>query len=386
MRILANLPTLQHGRILPPWLRIFKVFQSRGGEIFVNAGHFVKKLDPIENVHNFKWLTEEESKTLQKDKTATKTGFLLHSIRRNFLALKNSKKILKENQFDVIYTPSSVLDFVVFPFFLKLTGRKIKWVTTFANIVPFTDPGNKIVRFLAGIFFQMSLRMLKRADVVFASTPEIMDYLINRGFDRKKVVLTGFGVESDLIEKAEAGDKYDIDALFVGRINETKGIFDMLKALEIIRKKYPDFQLAILGEGDARTKENFKKEIKRRALENNVKFLGYLDGGGKYNIIKSAKCFWFLSVSKSESFGVALLEAVSSGISAFAYDLPQFSRIYQNREVDISPKGDYRLVAQKVIRLFESGDFSNERGKLLLGKYSWEKMAEIEYHAIENLL
>ena len=120
-------------------------------------------------------------------------------------------------------------------------------------------------------------------------------------------------------------------------------------------------------------------------LENKVQFLGFRTGQEKFNIIKSTKCFWFLSVSGSESFGVALLEAVCSGIPAFAYDLPQFSRIYQNGEIDISPKSDYKLVAQKVIKLFENGNLSNERGKMLLDKYSWEHVAEIEYNAIRSL-
>jgi hypothetical protein len=43
------------------------------------------------------------------------------------------------------------------------------------------------------------------------------------------------------------------------------------------------------------------------------------------------------------------------------------------------------LVAQKVIKLFENGNFSNERGKLLVDKYSWERVAEIEYKIIKNL-
>jgi len=352
----------------------------------VNTGHFVKKLEPIEDVYEFRWLTEEENETLLKDRTATKIGFLLHSLKRNYLALRNSRKILEAGHFDVIYTPSSVLDFVIFPFYLKITGKKIKWATTLANIVPFSDPGNKVIRFLAWIFFQISIQMIKRADIVFASTPEIMDYLAGRHFDKKKLVLTGFGIEADLIEKAQPDERYQIDALFTGRINETKGIYDMLKVLKIVKQKYPEYQLAVMGEGDAKTKKCFEKEIKKSGLENNVQFLGYRNGIEKHNIIKSARCFWFLSVSKSESFGVALLEVVSSGIPAFAYDLPQFARLYPNGEVYISPKGDYKLVANKVIKLFESGNFRNVKGEKLLGKYSWEKIAEIEYEEIRKII
>jgi glycosyltransferase involved in cell wall biosynthesis len=155
--------------------------------------------------------------------------------------------------------------------------------------------------------------------------------------------------------------------------------------LKIVRKKYPNFQFSIMGEGDIGTKERFKKKIEELGLRDNVHFLGYRNGLEKYNIIKSAKCFWFLSVSRSENFGVALLEAVCSGIPAFVYNLPQFPRIYQNHEVDVSPMGDYKAVAEKVIKLFESGEFSNEKGKKLIDKYSWEQVAETEYNAIKNL-
>jgi len=385
MKILVNLSTLQHEEILPPWLRIFRVFQSRGNDIFINTGPFVKKLGVIENIYGFRWLSEIEKKILSKDKTTTKTGFLFHSMKRNYFLLKNRKNILGDKDFGIIYTPSAVLDFVIFPFFLKKTGKKIIWATTLANIVPATDPGNKFIRALAWIFFRISLFMIRKADIVFASTPEIQKYLLSAGFDNKKVILTGFGIESAFIEKAQPDEKFQSDALFVGRINETKGIYDMLKVLKIISKKYPNFQLAIMGDGDEITKRNFKKEIKKEELKNNIRFLGYRNGMNKYNIVKSAKSFWFLSVSKSESFGVALLEAVCSGIPAFAYDLPQFSWLYPNGEVDISPKGNYKLVAEKVLKLFESGNFTNEKGKLLLGKYSWEKIAEIEYSAIKNL-
>jgi glycosyltransferase involved in cell wall biosynthesis len=384
-KILVNLVTLQYEEILPPWLRIFKVFQAHGCEVYVNTGYFVKKLELIGDLYNFEWLSEGEKKILLKDRTKTKFGFLSHSLKRNYIALKNSRKILEAVSFDIIYTPSSVLDFVILPYYLKITGKKIKWTTTLANIVPLTDPGNKLIRFLAWFFFRISIYMIRKADIIFASTPEIMDYLAKKRFDNKKLVLTSFGIEADLIEKSRVSETLKIDALFTGRINETKGIYDMLKVLNIIIKKFPNFQLAIMGEGDVKTKASFEKEIKNLSLEKNIHFLGYKNGMEKYDIIKSAKSFWFLSVSESESFGVALLEAVCSGVPSFAYDLPQFAWLYPDGEANISSKGEYKTVAQKVIELFEKGNFINEKGKLLLKKYSWEKIAQIEYSAIKNL-
>jgi len=384
-RILVNLASL-NDEIMPTWLRIFKKFQSYGCEIYVNAGVFVKKLDHIEDVYNFQWLEEREREIILKDKTSTKIGFLSHSLKRNVFVIINSNAIFKKNKFDLIYTPSSVLDFVIYPYFLKITGKKIKWTTTFANVVPITDPGNKLVRLLAWLFFHISLKMIRKADMVFAAAPELRDYLLDKKFSDDKLTITSFAVESELIEQARADDAYKIDALFTGRINETKGIFDLLEVLVLVKKRYPYFQLAIMGEGDDVTKNKFKTSIKKMNLENNIQLLGFKLGMEKYNIIKSAKSFWFLSVSESESFGVALLEAVCSGIPAFAYDLPQFARLYPDGEVNISPKGDYKLVAEKVIKLFEGGNFRNEKGEKLLGKYSWEKIAEIEYEEIRKII
>jgi glycosyltransferase involved in cell wall biosynthesis len=374
---------MEKGGIDIPRLLKFKAFNALGCELYLFSGKFIKKIDLVgKNVYTFNENVPEFKQLPQAKKT--KMGFLLHALRQNLNGLFWIRKIIKDH-YDVIYSPAAVLDMVFIPYLIKLLGRKIIWVSPLDNIVPITDPGNRFFRFLAWLFFQISLFMLRKADIIFLPTPEIKKYILKRRFPEKKLADTCFAVENELIKKARKIENSEIDALFLGRINETKGIYDMLKVLEIITKKYPDFQLAIMGEGDKITKKNFRKKISEMNLEKNVQFLGFRVGQEKFNIIKSAKCFWFLSVSESESFGMALLEAVCSGIPAFAYDLSQFPRIYQNGEVDISPKGNYKLAAEKVIRLFKRGDFTNEKGKKLLGKYSWEKAAEVEYNAIKNL-
>jgi len=382
-KVLISMLTIGHEGILAIWLRKFKRLQELGCEMALYGGIFCEKIDLAgEKVYDFNQ-TNPEIQKIKKIRW-TKWKYLAHSLKRNAYALFTFRKYLKE-EYDVIYSPSSALDLVIFPYFYKKIRKDVKWVTVFDNIVPFSDPGNKLIRFLAWFFFEISLFLLRKADKIFAISDDLREYLLKKGFSEGKIVLSTNGVENDLIKKAEVDEKYNIDALFLGRINETKGIYDMLEVLNIVRGKYPDFQLVIMGEGDETTKNQFKRRIKNMDLENNVQFLGFRTGQEKFNIIKSAKCFWFLSVSGSESFGIALLEAVCSGIPAFAYDLPQFPQIYNNREVDISPKGDYELVAQKVMKLFENGNFTNGKGKMLLDKYSWEHVAEIEYNVIKSL-
>ena len=376
-KIIFNGLTFDEANVIPIALKMNN-FQKFGCDITIFGNeNLEKKINATGILQNYRLL-----KFSIKIETRGKINFLFESIFRNIVAIKYIRKVRRK--YDVIYS-FSVLDSILFPFILKIFDKKIKWVAVFDNVVPLNDPGNKIIRFLAWIFFKISLKLLKRADRIFVISDDLEKFMLQKGFKREKIILSTNGVENDLIKKAEVDEKYNIDALFLGRINETKGIYDTLEVLNIVRGKYPDFQLVIMGEGDETTKHQFKRRIKNMDLENNVQFLGFRTGQEKFNIIKSTKCFWFLSVSGSESFGVALLEAVCSGIPAFAYDLPQFSRIYQNGEIDISPKSDYKLVAQKVIKLFENGNLSNERGKMLLDKYSWEHVAEIEYNAIRSL-
>ncbi|MDD5552199.1 MAG: glycosyltransferase [Candidatus Pacebacteria bacterium] len=377
MNILINGLTIEEGNIVP-LLRKIKFWQKQENTIAILGNEKLKrKIGELRIINsNYTFIKVQNTKNIK-----TKQDLIFEGLKRNIKILRTARGY---GNFNVVYTISSVLDLIIFPFFLKRANKKIKWATVFDNVVPLNDPGNKIIRFLAWTFFHISLVLLKKADCIFVISEDLKRYLIKKGFDKEKIILTGNAVEANLIKKAKRNKKYNIDALFVGRINETKGIYDMLEVLEIVRKKYPNFQLAIMGRGDDLTEEKYKNEIKRRNLEKNVKFLGYKTGLEKFNIFKSSKCFLFLS--ESESFGIALLEAVCCGLPAFVYNLSPYKHIYKNNEVIISKKHDYKSVAEKVIQLFENKNFENKKGKLLVNKYSWDKIAKIELSSLRALV
>jgi glycosyltransferase involved in cell wall biosynthesis len=372
MKILVNGLTIEGGNIVPLLLKI-KTWQAKGSEVSIVGNKELK--EQIEKLGVLKKDCRFIELTCTK-RVEDKFYLIFEGLRRN---LRLIKRIRDFDGFDVVYSISSVLDLILFPFFLKIANKKIKWATVFDNIVPLNNLGNRVARLLAWLFFHLSLILLRKADYVFTISKDLNDYLIRKGFNEKKIILTGNAVEADLIKKARRDKRYNIDALFVGRVNEAKGIDDMLDVLGIIRKKHPDFQLAIVGKGDITTERKYKRKIKDRKLERNIQFLGYKTGLEKFNIIKSSKIFLFLS--KTESFGIALLEAVCSGIPAIAYDLPAYRGIYRNGEVFLFKKNDYQSVAEKLEEIIDKKLFGNEKGKLLLRQYSWDTIAEREYKA-----
>ena len=305
---------------------------------------------------------------------SSKIIFVIQCIIRNIRGMMLLRTL--KGQFDIVYSISSVLDLLIIPYALKCVDSKIVWVTIFDNLVTLKGTGKKSHRLLAVIFFKISLFFIKKADRVCAISDELKDYLSEFGVANEKLLLTGNAVQGELIRQAEAAKIIEYDALFVGRINDAKGIYDMVEVLKLIRSFRRHFILAIMGEGDLDTFSRYKKYIDKTGMEKNIIFLGQKTGLEKFKIFKKSRSFWFLS--ENESFGVALLEAVCCGLPAFAYNLLPYEKIYLHGEVVISPKGDFRDVAKNVLALFESGRFENAAGVRLLEKYRWESIAEME--------
>jgi glycosyltransferase involved in cell wall biosynthesis len=304
--------------------------------------------------------------------------FLTSALSRNIKALQNIKIIPRVS---IVYSVSSVLDLILLPYLLKKINKAGKWLTVFDNTVPlFANgkiiSGNLVVRILAWIFFKISLLLLRSADTIFVVKPELKDYLVSKGFAAHKIIITGNGIEKELILKAKISKKYSYDALFIGRINEAKGIYDLLKVASIVKKKLPKFKLALMGRGDDNTEENFKKKIKMLNLQKNIVLLGFKTGQVKYDIIKSCKVFLFLS--QTESVPVAPMEAICSGKITLVYKLDAYN-MYKNNELNIFNQGDYISVAKKVVEILNSGNIVNYAGLKLINKYSWNTIAKKEF-------
>lgn len=373
-KILINGITLESANIVPLLLKV-KYWQEKNMEVSFFGNVMLKKqIDALHIIKPYNFIELENTGRIKG-----RIHLIFEGLRRNLQALSYIRRF--KNKFDVVYSISSVLDLMIFPYILQRFDKKIVRVAVFDNIVPITDPGNKFIRFLAWIFFRISLVLLISADQVFTGSKDLENFLITRGIDKKKIIERGQAVRNDFITKARKNSKYDIDALFIGRINETKGIYDMLEVLDTVRKKYPNFKLEIIGTGEKTTMRRYKQRIKEMKLGNNVRFLGNVSEEEKFTIIKSSRVFWFLPVSESESWGVALLEAVCCGKPAFAYDLPAY-KYYKNNEVFLFKLHDHQSVAAKVIEVFDRQDFDNKKGRLLIGKYSWERIADIE---LENM-
>jgi len=98
--------------------------------------------------------------------------------------------------------------------------------------------------------------------------------------------------------------------LFVGTIEQRKGLLPLLKALKILAKTKRDVQLIVLGRAHSAEKAYYKKVenfIKKNGLTGNVKFSGVVPDTGKFlDQVELA-----VVPSLAEPFGRVVIEAMA---------------------------------------------------------------------------
>jgi glycosyltransferase involved in cell wall biosynthesis len=221
-----------------------------------------------------------------------------------------------------------------------------------------------------GIARFISRRQCNAVDAIVAPSQPMLDVLRQYGVKSKaEVVPTGLQAHS--FAKADGAAfraKYDIAAdrpmgLFVGRVAFEKNISFLLRMWLDLIKKQPNALLVVAGEGPAEVSLHaLSKELN---LEDNIKFIGYLDRNTELNACyQSADVFVFSSLSETQ--GLVLLEAMAQSTPVVAIaELGTKSILVEGEGALIAPHNEM-IFAEKVHTLL-----SNKSGRNALGKAAY---------------
>ena len=117
-------------------------------------------------------------------------------------------------------------------------------------------------------------------------------------------------------------------ALFVGRVAHEKNINFLLEAVARARRSLPDLLLLVTGEGPARA--DLERQAARLGLQDNVRFLGYLDRKRELpSAYAAADAFVF--ASRTETQGLVLLEAMAQRCPVVALSIMGTADILEPR-------------------------------------------------------
>jgi phosphatidyl-myo-inositol alpha-mannosyltransferase len=116
--------------------------------------------------------------------------------------------------------------------------------------------------------------------------------------------------------------------LFVGRLEQRKGLPTLLEAYAELRRRRANVRLVVVGDGAGRW--GYERYVESEAIPD-VLFMGHVESALLPRCYASADVFCAPAVGR-ESFGIVLLEAMASGVPVLASAIPGFSQVITQGE------------------------------------------------------
>ena len=306
------------------------------------------------------------------------------------IARKTNKFIVRE-EFDVIHVHFPFASSILVNLNVKLRDKMVYT----AHI------GEERKRFafdssapLALKLFSPDLYLMKRVRKSVVLNEPLKEKLVKKGIpeERLEVIPNGVNVEDFDVSEEEVErvkKKYGLEGIvvmFAGTITPRKGVFELMKAAEILNRK--DVLFLVVGNLD------LDREYSQRVMEYarskgiNAKFTGFVP----YEDLKAlySACDIFVLPSLEEGHGIVLTEAMASGkplIGSNVGGIPMQIRDGWNGFL-VEP-GDEKLLAEKIEYLIENEEERVRMGKnskkLAKEEFDWEKIAEKYLKVYEDI-
>jgi len=284
-------------------------------------------------------------------------------------------KIIKKNSISIIHTHQEIE--LLYAIVLKILKPDIK---IFHSI--------HLLNYKKDYMFYLERFMVNFVEKIISVSQTVKNHLINKGYPINKIVIIPNGVcilkhtEKKDLDKFKEKIKYnhnDYIVLMIGNFRKEKDQLTLLKAFNLIRDKYPQLKLVFIGNDN-----EFSKECKKFTLEEDfnkrVFYLGMLENASRY--IKC--CDLFVYSTKSETFGIAVIEAILQKKPVLASDIDAMKELSHNgKYFDLFKNGNEIDLANKIENYILKGEnFS----KILMAyqyaieNYSYEKFIKRLHH------
>ena len=176
--------------------------------------------------------------------------------------------------------------------------------------------------------------------------------------------------------------------LFVGNFLRHKNLITLFKALKLTLKELPSLYLVMVGSPKHRDYwSEMQSYIESHRLKEKVIFLGNLDYFSLHALYQGARLFVFPSTH--ETFGMPMLEAMTSRIPLIVSDLPFAHEVCGDVPIYFDPM-NHEDLAFKIMTLLRDSDLRHDmaiRGYERAKRFTWEntgkRMAKIFEEAVE---
>ena len=301
---------------------------------------------------------------LEKDKNYTENGVKIsriyvektkNQVRDYVKYRKRVSKLLKKlqdnNLIDIIEVPDWGAETVLFEPYRKLpivvrlhTPLKVWLKYNKNNFGKVTD-----------LMLKWEDTMIKNADLVTCCSNALKNIIVNDfEINESQILVTPNGANITNFYRNKKIEKEN-KLLFVGSLEERKGVIVLAEALNILFKKYPNLKIEFIGKDTNRNNENISTieliyKIVNKKYNNNIKFIGQIPNYELNKYLNSARVGIFPSLF--DNFPYVVLESMATGLHIVGSKNSGMVEMLDDED-SIYETGNYKDLADKIISKYE---------------------------------
>lgn len=309
-----------------------------------------------------------------------KNRFTFSSILNTISFVRETAKMLKHHSYDIVHSHERNYTQQI------LTLHSFSYFDGLERYSRLRKLDQKYLSLRSWLYLWLEKRQMKTPWLVSVSTAISRD--VNTHYHRSaNVVEIPPGVDLDMFSKDDLElmrekerkernlEKHELAVLFVGSAFQRKGLDRLIPAIA------KDMRLFVVGKGDRVVK--FKQMVKKYSLEKNVIFEGITDEIKKYYALADV----VVLPSKSEAFGMSVLEAMACGLPVIVS--------HNSGVADIIRHGDNGFLMQKdseipdLLNLMRSAKKRRkigDRARKTAEQYGWARVGRSHETLYEKIL
>ncbi|MBU1671101.1 MAG: glycosyltransferase family 4 protein [Actinobacteria bacterium] len=280
---------------------------------------------------------------------------------------------LRGERFEVVYVPSSEQLPALIAGILAGWLFSARLVACNTNIDIFPGHARRLVA-----------RMHNTADRVIAISEHLAGELKAYG-TRAPIVVNGVGLDVGGIGRARGCGVPEkrYDAVFVGRHDRTKGVFELLDIWGSVVSEREGATLLMIGACAPAVRARLESAILRLGIGGNVVLAGTVPDQEKFEMMSASRVCLF--PSRVEEWGIVPQEALACGLPVVAFDLPAYrENISGCPGVFTLPVGDLEGMTRKMVELLGEEDLErfSQTGPEFVSRFGWDGVAEVEFEIL----
>jgi len=230
-------------------------------------------------------------------------------------------------------------------------GKKIIYHLHSSSFNEYYTKGNFIYKWLCR-------NLINLPDIVITLSPWWSAY-VQKSFSAKNVQILNNVIEEKNRGRANRSIEPPLKVLFLGRIGDRKGVFDLLEVIALNKAAWVG-KLAFIFGGDGEI-ERFTQCVQRERLEDLVNYLGWVTGEEKERLLSEADIL--VLPSYNEGLPISILEAMGYGLPIISTNIggiPEVVLDGQNGYI-ITP-GDKKELAGVISRYLQQPELTIKQG------------------------